>query len=372
MAVGTSEEEKVASITLRKVTKLFGNVKAVDNVSLDIVDGEVVCLLGPSGCGKTTTLRLIAGFERPTAGEVWIGGKLVSSANYILPPEHRNLGMVFQNYAVWPHMNVFNNVAYPLKLRRLPKAEIHKKVMHVLTMVGLKGLEKRYPEQLSGGQQQRVALARALVMEPDALLLDEPLSNLDAKLREKLRFEIMDLHRQLRMTLVYVTHDQSEAMVLADRIVIMNQGKVIQVGSPWEIYREPADPFVADFIGLANFIPAVLVEEANGEGIVKVGSLQQHQMRCSVLPRPGRALPTNGVIFVRPEEVDLLPAGGSELTGTVTRITFLGSRIDVRVEVNGDIWRVEAPAEMLWREGDRVSLVIKRAIFFETKKGGER
>ncbi|MCR4392456.1 MAG: ABC transporter ATP-binding protein [Candidatus Acetothermia bacterium] len=357
----------MAGITLRRVTKQFGDVKAVDDVSLDIADGEIVCFLGPSGCGKTTTLRLIAGFERPTAGEVYIGERRASSAKELVPPERRNLGMVFQNYAVWPHMTVFDNVAYPLKLRKVPKAEMRRKVMDTIAMVGLGGLEKRYPEQLSGGQQQRVALARALVVEPDALLLDEPLSNLDAKLREKMRFEIMDLHRRLRVTLVYVTHDQAEAMVLSDRVVIMNQGRVVQVGSPWEIYREPADPFVADFIGLANFVPAVLVEEAGGEGVAEADTPRRPRFRCLVPSRPGRALPANGILFVRPEEVELLPAGEAEVTGTVTRVTFLGARLDVRVEADGAEWRVEAPAGARVREGDRVGLVAQRAIFFDAK-----
>ncbi len=358
----------MASITLRNVSKAFGNVLAVDNVLLDIADGEIVCLLGPSGCGKTTTLRMIAGFEHPTAGEILIGGTVVSSPKVNIPPERRNLGMVFQNYAVWPHMTVFANIAYPLKLRRLPKRQIAERVMQAISLVGLAGLEKRYPEQLSGGQQQRVALARALVIAPAALLLDEPLSNLDAKLRERMRFELMDLHRQLHVTMVYVTHDQAEAMVLSDRVVVMNQGRVIQVDSPVAVYREPQDPFVADFIGVANFIPAVLKEEVDGQGIVELTGAKQVQFRCRVRPKPDRTPPAEGMLFVRPEDVVICAPGEGEAEGIVARVTFLGMRLDVRVNVAGIEWRIDASTDSNLPKGGKVGLRVRSGIFFDSKE----
>lgn len=359
----------MASITLRQVSKQFGEVKAVSDVSLEIADGEIICLLGPSGCGKTTTLRLIAGFERPTAGEVWIGDRLVSSVKVLVPPEQRNLGMVFQNYAVWPHMTVFDNVAYPLKLRKVPKKTLEAKVRETLALVGLEGLEKRYPEQLSGGQQQRVALARALVVEPAALLLDEPLSNLDAKLRERMRFELMDLHRQLKLTMVYVTHDQSEAMVLSDRIVVMNHGYIVQVGSPVEIYKAPKDPFVADFIGVANFVPVVLREEANGLGVAESAGELGIRYRCLVRTRTSWTLPRKGVLFVRPENVEIVALEEADVCGTISRVTFLGARLDVRVTADGVEWRIDASPDSDLREGQQVGLKVRQAIFFDTEGG---
>lgn len=358
----------MAGISLRHVSKVFGvNVKAVDDAVLDIADSEIVCFLGPSGCGKTTTLRLVAGFEHPTEGEIWIGDRPVSSKRDIVPPERRNLGMVFQNYAVWPHMNVFANIAYPLKLRRVPRSVLREKVNRTISLVGLSGLEKRYPEQLSGGQQQRVAFARALVVEPEALLLDEPLSNLDAKLREKMRFELMDLHRQIEVTMVYVTHDQAEAMVLSDRVVVMNCGRIEQVGPPREIYQQPADPFVADFIGLANFMPVRLMEEAEGVGIVEADTECRTRYRCLVSRREDTILPVKGVLFVRPEDVGVVSEGEADVLGAVVRVTFLGTRLDVRVDVDGVEWRVDAAAGAEVREGDRIGLKTQRAIFFQTE-----
>ncbi len=356
----------MASISLRHVSKLFGSVRAVNDALLDIADGEIICFLGPSGCGKTTTLRMIAGFDRPTSGEILIGDKVVSSAKDNVPPERRNLGMVFQNYAVWPHMNVFANVAYPLKLRRVPKRDLRQKVQHTISLVGLEGLEKRYPEQLSGGEQQRVALARSLVMEPVALLLDEPLSNLDAKLREKMRFELMDLHRQIGVTMVYVTHDQAEAMVLSDRVVVMNRGRVVQVDSPMAIYGEPRDPFVADFIGLANFVPVVLQDESAGQGVAESTGPARTRYRCRVRPHAGRALPAKGTLFVRPEDVAILPPEKGEVKGTITRATFLGTRLDVRVDVDEVEWRADASTDSDLHEGRQVGLSIRRAIFFDS------
>ncbi len=358
----------MASIALKNVAKTFsGNVQAVHDLSLEIAHGEIVCLLGPSGCGKTTTLRLIAGFEGPTAGELWIGDRLVSSARSVVAPARRNLGMVFQDYAVWPHRNVLDNVAYPLKVRKISRAERQRRAREAIVLVGLEGLEKRFPEQLSGGQQQRVALARALVAEPEALLLDEPLSNLDAKLREKMRFEIMDLHRRLGLTLVYVTHDQSEAMVLSDWIVVMKQGQAVQVGTPWEVYRTPANPFVADFIGLANFLPAQLVERDGVEGAAELPTPGARRVVCTVADGVDGTLPQSGVLFVRPEDVQLTTPSEGDVMGTVTRATFLGAKLDVRVDVAGAEWRTEAAPWESLEEGKSIGVKTQRAIFFQSE-----
>ncbi len=226
------------------------NVTVVEDFNLIIQDGEFVSFLGPSGCGKTTTLRMLAGLEKNTGGKIYLGDDLVSDPQngFFLPPEKRHIGMVFQSYAVWPHMNVFDNVAYPLKIQKKSKAEIEERTLKMLELVEMKGLEKRMPNQLSGGQQQRVALARGLVMQPKVLLLDEPLSNLDAKLREKMRKDIRDIQKKLKLTVVYVTHDQIEANTMSDRIVIMKSGKILQVGTPAEIKSKPANDFVREFI----------------------------------------------------------------------------------------------------------------------------
>src|SRR5512136_2444994 len=254
------------NIRLDDVVKRFGTLEAVSHVSLDIKDGELFTLLGPSGCGKTTILRLIGGFHKPDQGEIFFGEKKVNP----IPPYERNIGMVFQNYALWPHMTIFNNVAYGLKLKRLSRQEISDKVMQTLNLVNLKGLEQRYPGQLSGGQQQRVALARALVLNPDVLLLDEPLSNLDAKIRIQVRAEIRKLQKDLGITTIYVTHDQEEALTLSDRIAVIDHGKLQQLGSPKDLYEKPVTPFVADFIGINNLIPGKIQEVNKAEGWIKV------------------------------------------------------------------------------------------------------
>ncbi len=239
----------MATITLKKVTKSFGNSRIIEKFDAEFADGEFITLLGPSGCGKTTTLRMIAGFEKPTTGEIFIGDKKVSGEDTFVPPENRNIGMVFQSYAVWPHMNVFDNVAYPLKIRKRPKAEIQEKVRNILEEMGLSDYEKTMPSKLSGGQQQRVALGRALVSESGILLCDEPLSNLDARLRKKMRREIKEIQKKYAITIVYVTHDLTEAVDMSDRIFVLNEGVVQQVGTPKEILETPANDFVREFIG---------------------------------------------------------------------------------------------------------------------------
>jgi len=244
----------LASVELRGLTKRFGSLAVVDDVSLRIDHGQLVCLLGPSGCGKTTTLRLIAGFLEPSEGEIHVGDRLVSSQARTLPPEQRKMSMIFQSYALWPHMTVTENIVYGLRLRKIDRATVAKKLEVILKATKLEILAERYPGELSGGQQQRVALARALIVEPETLLLDEPLSNLDANLREEMRFEIRRLHDEYRYTTVYVTHDQSEAMTTADLIAVMNAGKIDQLGTPEDIYDRPQSEFVARFIGASNVI----------------------------------------------------------------------------------------------------------------------
>src|ERR1700704_1035891 len=255
----------MASVELRGLTKRYGALAVVDDVSLTIAHGSLVCLLGPSGCGKTTTLRLIAGFVEPTAGEIRVGEKVVSSPARTVPPERRNMSMIFQSYALWPHMTVAENVAYGLKLRKMDKETIAQKLNSILSTTHLDQLAERYPGELSGGQQQRVALARALVVEPETLLLDEPLSNLDANLREEMRFEVRRLHDEYRYTTVYVTHDQSEAMTTADVIAVMNAGKIEQAGSPEDIYDRPRSEFVARFIGSSNVIKGKVLDDSRIE-----------------------------------------------------------------------------------------------------------
>jgi iron(III) transport system ATP-binding protein len=274
--------------------------------------------------------------------------------------------MVFQNYAVWPHMTVFQNVAYPLKIRKFPKRKIKEKVEQTLELVGMEGYEERYPEQLSGGQQQRVALARALIMEPTAMLLDEPLSNLDAKLRERMRFEIMELHKKTKITIIYVTHDQAEAMVLSDRIIVMNIGYIQQIGTAAEIYREPANKFVADFIGIANFINCKLLERDGNRGKVLLGGeKRENTLDCIIPPSHAQEATAgqSGTIFIRPEDIEIRESYQDGIIGQVKRRTFLGNTIDYRINVNDMEWRIESNPEVSFEEGQEVSLQVKRAVF---------
>ncbi|HOB43560.1 MAG TPA: ABC transporter ATP-binding protein [Limnochordia bacterium] len=345
----------MASITIEHVTKAFGDVVVLKDFHETIQDKEFVTLLGPSGCGKTTMLRMIAGFEKPTSGLIKIGDRVVSGNGTFVPPEKRGIGMVFQSYAVWPHMNVFDNVAYPLKIAKRPKDEIKKKVERVLETVHLSQYAQRFPMQLSGGQQQRVALARALVAEPSVLLLDEPLSNLDAKLRESMRFEIKQIQREYGITVVYVTHDQTEAMAMSDRIVVINRGVVQQVGSPTEVYRRPANQFVADFVGTINFLKG----EAKG-GRIELQGLSQ-------------SIPYDGmykgkvVVAIRPENVSLLPNGGQPLNGRLTNTFYLGDITDCRVDVGGQHLRVIANSRSYdtLTEGQEVTVYVDDFLVYE-------
>lgn len=350
----------MASVTLKNITQVFGKVTAVKNFSAEIKNGEFVSFLGPSGCGKTTCLRMIAGFDQATDGEIYIGNRLVSSnsQSIFLPPEKRNIGMVFQNYAVWPHMNVFKNVAYPLKIAKgVGRKEIAERVHHALELTNLSGMDKRYPHQMSGGQQQRVALARALVMEPQVLLLDEPLSNLDAKLREKMRFEIKDLQDRVKITIVYVTHDQAEAMAMSDRVIVINHGEIQQIGPPREIYQNPANTFVADFIGLTNFIHC---DSRDGQTYL---SQSDTSLPFTV---PDRLKNQKCIMSIRPEQVTLDREHG-QTKGVVTRQTFLGNVIDYRIDIGGNTLRVQTDPSLNLPDQTEVYLNFTNPIFFAEK-----
>lgn len=348
-------------LELRRLSKRLGGVVVVDAVELQVRDGEVLCLLGPSGCGKTTTLRLIAGFLVPDEGEILLDGGLLSSARTVVPPEKRRMSMLFQSFAVWPHMTVFDNVAYGLRVKRYAKPEIGRLVREALDLVRLRGLESRYPGELSGGQQQRVALARALVVKPQVMLLDEPLSNLDATLREEMRFEIRLLHQELRHTMVYVTHDLGEAMVTADRVAIMDRGRLVQVGTPEEIYEGPRTEFVARFIGKTNILEGAL---ANGN----VFQINDHGFGLRIA-RSRRAAPEGRVkISLRPGDIGMSshPPGISDplanvVAGRVSQHVFLGDTRDYIVQVGATgalALRVVRPAPEKYGVGEAVYLSI--------------
>ena len=346
----------MSEVRIEHVFKRFGDVTAVSDFDLTVKDGEFVSLLGPSGCGKTTSLRMIAGFERATEGEIYIGDHCVSShiKNTFVPPEKRDIGMVFQSYAVWPHMTVTENVAYPLKIQKVPKEERAARVAEMLKLVHLDEYASRYPHQLSGGQQQRVALARALVMRPGLLLLDEPLSNLDAKLRESMRFEISSIQKELGITVIYVTHDQSEAMTMSDRVVVMSRGVIQQIGTPYEIYRNPANKMVADFIGLVNFVEG----EVQGDRVYISGT--------------GVSFPnTSGVtgsatIAVRPENITMSRTSGT-IEGTLVHRFYLGDAVDYRVQCKHHVIRVIVKGAELkeFTDGEKVYLDFDKIMVFD-------
>jgi iron(III) transport system ATP-binding protein len=349
----------MAFVEIRNLSKRFGRFPALSGVDLSVGEREFVTFLGPSGCGKTTTLRVLAGFLDPDEGAITVAGQVLSSPGHVVPPERRRMGMVFQNYAVWPHMSVFDNVAFGLKIAKCGRVEIRARVEQVLAAVGLEGLEERHPAQLSGGQQQRVALARALVVGPSILLLDEPLSNLDAKLRERMRSELKNLQRRTGITFVYVTHDQAEAMTLSDRIVVLHRGTVQQVGSPREVYERPTNLFVADFMGLVNKLPGTLVERRAGLATVRIAS-----RLIMAVPAPsldGAATAT--VVAIRPEAIELSSGGAADggtnvLEGTITEATFLGNVLDYLVEVGGFALRVQGERREIREIGSRIRLSI--------------
>jgi ABC-type Fe3+/spermidine/putrescine transport system ATPase subunit len=348
----------MSSIRLSSLTKRFGPLVAVDSLDLELREGELVAFLGPSGCGKTTTLRMIAGFEHADAGAIYLGGREVTD----LPPEHRDTGMVFQNYALFPHLTVFENVAFGLQMRKAAKSDIQRQVAEILAKVQLTGLETRYPRQLSGGQQQRTALARALVFNPTVLLLDEPLANLDAKLREEMRFYIRHLQQEFGITTIYVTHDQAEALVLADRVAVMKDGILQQVDVPEAIYRRPGNDWIAGFVGIANLIPGEVAGYADGVHHVEtaVGRLR------GVAGEP-MAPATPVLVNVRPESLRVhVPSNtdashhtpsGNQLDGVIAERAYLGNLADYRVRVGPDLTvRVQAEPYPIFQVDDAVRL----------------
>jgi len=343
----------MAFIEIKNLFKRFKKVVAVNRIQLEVNKGEMITLLGPSGCGKTTTLRCIAGLETPEEGDIVIDGKPMLSQGFVQPSK-RGIGMVFQNYAVWPHMKVFNNIVYGLKIQKLSKRQIKDKGQKVLELVGLDGLGERYPSQLSGGQQQRVALARALVGNPKVLLLDEPLSNLDAKLREELRFEIKSLVRRMGITSVYVTHDQAEAMVISDRIAVMNSGNVVQLGTAQEIYKKPANKFVADFIGTMNFMSGEVIEVLKDKEAVYVRTEFSEKLRCRT-PNGTSATGQGVYASIRPEDVEVFtePPQESEnlFKGTIAHKAYLGNFLFFFININDTMIRVQVPHHLPQEEG---------------------
>lgn len=358
------ESKESVSVKLVNISKKFGKVLAVDNVSLEIKKGEFFTLLGPSGCGKTTLLRIIAGFVKPDQGRVFFNEKDVTD----LPPWERNIGFVFQNYALWPNMTVFENIAYGLKLRKLDKATIHELVTKVLDLVGLPGVENKYPGELSGGMQQRVALARALVINPPLLLLDEPLSNLDAKLRVALRKEIKRIQKQLSITTIYVTHDQEEAFDISDRVVILRKGKVQQIGKPVEIYRNPVNLFVADFVGKANYLKGKL-----NENVFLIEGFKPLDVNLSRIDLQSSEMEM--VAVIRPEDVKIVSRDEEwHCEGVVKDISFLGGlkRITVCANNNLEIL-VETLEDIALKVGDRIYLKFERytIIPYESDISGE-
>ncbi len=342
-------------LELSHITKIFKKdkdlVKAVDDVSMSVAPGEMVTFLGPSGCGKTTTLRMVAGFEIPTSGSILIDGQDVTN----VPVNRRDIGFVFQNYALFPHMSVFENVAYGLRVKGFSQEDIRRKVREGLDLVGLGKAENRFPNQLSGGEQQRVALARVLVLEPRVLLMDEPLSNLDAKLRIHMRTEIRRIQQHLNVTCLYVTHDQGEALTMSDRIMVMHRGRVEQIGTPFEIYSDPRSLFVADFIGQANILPGEVLSAEGPSLSISLGE-RTYPVRGVKDERfaPGMA----ASVVVRPENI--VPTEGEGIAGTISTVTFLGGRMEYEVLLPSgqtilsfDPYR---PGKRVWKEGEKVNL----------------
>jgi ABC-type Fe3+/spermidine/putrescine transport system ATPase subunit len=349
----------MSKLVLRNVSRTFGNFTAVENFNLALEEGELVSLLGPSGCGKTTTLRMIAGFMTPTAGTIELDGQVISSSTSSLPPEKRQMSMIFQSYAIWPNMTVAENVGFGLKVRMVKADEIRRRVGEILEVVQLGALRDRYPSELSGGQQQRVALARSIVVKPAVLLLDEPLSNLDANLREEMRFEIRRLHDEFKITTVYVTHDQAEAMVTSDRIAVMNKGRVEQIDAPYALYGRPKTRFVAGFIGRTNFVEG----KSNGDAVHFGGfSVSRHALQTE------GSLPEDVVVSIRPQSIHLLkqdPSGGGRccVQGSVLRRAYLGEYWDYHVTLSGaaQLLRVTARPQEVFQVGERVWIEIDTA-----------
>jgi iron(III) transport system ATP-binding protein len=347
----------VATLRLKNLVKRFDEVVAVDHINLDVADGEFVTLLGPSGCGKTTTLRTIAGFYYPDEGEVYFGDKIMNN----VPPSKRDTAMCFQSYALFPHMTVWDNISFGLKMRKIPQSEQKKRIEKAMEMLSLEDLGKRKPGQLSGGQQQRVALARSIVTEPQALLFDEPLSNLDAKLRVQVRVEIREMQKRLGITAIYVTHDQDEALAISDRIVIMNQGRIEQVGDPYTIYRKPETRFVAGFIGLANIFDAE-VTEVSGNFCTMDTSFGK-----IVVDATGQELPApRDTVYLsfRPEDMKIRDRESpNQIIGIVDQVVFMGDVTDLFIEVKGFKMRAQSNDEAKISPGDKVTFGVSPRAF---------
>jgi ABC-type Fe3+/spermidine/putrescine transport system ATPase subunit len=354
-----------AEVLLRveRLRRRYGTAVAVDNVGFEVFRGEFFSLLGPSGCGKSTTLRLLAGLEEPDSGEIHLKGEVIVSDRdgVFVAAEQRHIGLVFQSYAVWPHMTAFQNVTYPLEVRRCSRQEIKRKAGQALELVGLAGLAHRRPAELSGGQQQRLALARSLVYEPDLLLLDEPLSNVDAKLREHLRVELKKLQQSIGITIVYVTHDQTEAMALSHRLAVMNRGRIEQIGSPEEVYKEPATFFVQNFVGRLITFEGSLAERSSQKVVELPG---QH----SIVVRDGGAIPNGREVRVgvRPEDVEIEPCAGEPgvhgLPGTVQDVAYVGGRYECAIQAVGSEFVLDMPASVRLAKGQTVTLRLKEAM----------
>lgn len=363
----------MSQIDIENLSKTYSGAErdsaAVLDLNLAISAGEFVTLLGPSGCGKTTTLRMIAGYLTPDTGRLLVAGRELSSPQRVVPPENRGMGMVFQNYAVWPHKTVFENVVFGLKLRKVGGTASRDRVAQILDLVNLAGLESRYPSELSGGQQQRVALARSLVVEPAILLLDEPLSNLDAKLRERMRSELKQLQRRTGITFIYVTHDQAEALALSDRVAVMHRGKLQQYGSPREVYRRPANRVVAEFMGSVNFVPGEVREAAHGRGVVEAGPLRLR------LDLPADAASGDRVdLAIRPESIRLRTQDGDGAAGVEARIeerTYLGNLNEYVVTLGTLRLRVQADSDVDFAPGSiaRLSVDEQRCNVFRGEGG---
>jgi ABC-type Fe3+/spermidine/putrescine transport system ATPase subunit len=355
----------VAELRLTGIGKALGRLSIVRDISLVVPDGEFLTLLGPSGCGKTTTLRLVAGFTAPTTGEIVLDGRLLSSAaaGVAVAPEDRGMGMVFQSYAVWPHMTAFANVAYPLRRAGLSRAEVEARTRRALGLVQMGGLGDRYPQQLSGGQQQRVALARALVNRPALLLLDEPLSNLDAALRGEMREELRDLRDRLGITVLYVTHDQAEAMGLSSRIAVMRAGQVAQVGTPADLYERPRDPFIAALVGQANFLPGAVAGRREGRTDIRV--LDGTDAHTVTVPEPCSG--ERVTLCVRPEDLTFDEAG--PLRAAVVRATYLGNRVEYVLRVGTLTLRAEDRGRAPLAAGSAVGLRVKKAVVYAAGPG---